>query len=133
VLVLPDYKNSIGSADPGDYGYSFKNGNLQDPLTGKAFATIGTVHSHPEGSGPSTYVVKGYGDLGMAAFGTPGKPVFVLQNNSQRTVSFIISKPSGPSDGRYESYDVTKNNPQINVNSIRSNQSLRGFAKTIKF
>jgi len=139
VIVLPDYDNTISNSYNSDYdhGYKFKNGNLQDPITGKEFSTVGAVHTHPNGSDPSTYSGAGYQDLSFAAFQIPNKPLFVLKNNSERSISFIISNPNGPyrntSDGKYQIFDVTKSFPEININSILRNQSLKTVAKGMKF
>jgi hypothetical protein len=137
VLVIPDYKGEIDtSSDIRDYGYSFKDGNLQDPITGKSFKTVATVHTHPGGDTPSTYSGTGsFGDLGFATNHTPNKPAFVLQNNANRAVSFLIGESGSTRDANkiWTFYPVTKNNPNININSIMVNTSLINYAKTIKF
>jgi RHS repeat-associated protein len=82
-LVMPDYNNTSSEGSGGSkMGYSYKNGNLQDPVTGKQFNTIGTVHAHMSGNGPSNYTGDGWGDLSFARSATPNKPVFVMQNES---------------------------------------------------
>ncbi|HEX8575905.1 MAG TPA: hypothetical protein VF677_06385 [Flavobacterium sp.] len=134
VLVLPDYKNSGASGSIGkEFGYSFKNGNLQDPLTGKSFNTIGTVHAHLSGSEPSTYTGDGWGDLGVASMVTPNKPVFVMQNEKGvNGLSVIFSSPyTKGTPINYRVWDVTKLFPNINSDNIQRNTSLRNFAKSI--
>jgi hypothetical protein len=95
-LVLPDYKNTHSengaSVNIEDYGYSFKNGNIVD-AEGTVFNTIATAHTHPIGGGPSTWRIKDYGDLGVAAYQMPFKPLFVLEMDKKQNVSFIISGP----------------------------------------
>jgi len=140
VLVLPDYLNNNTTGKTDDYGYLFKNGNLIDKLTGKTFETKGTIHAHMDGGGPSTYGFGGYGDLEVAAKLTPYKPVFVMQNEKQVTyanhcsVSFIISasNTSGISKdyNNYRLFNITNYTPQINVQSIRENQSLIKYVDT---
>lgn len=137
VLVLPDYKGEIDtSSSITDYGYGFKNGNLQDPITGKSFNTIATVHTHPGGGGPSFYEGDGgFGDLAFASNNTPNKPTFVLQNNANRDISFVIGESGSTRDKSktWAGYSVTKNNPNLNTNSIRVNTGLINYAKSIKF
>lgn len=133
VLVVPNYKNKIDEVNFKDYDYNFKNGNLIDPVTGKNFNTFATVHTHPNGSGPSTYVGSGHGDLGFASGFTPYKPAFVFQNNARRDISFVIAEPGTRKGGSWTSYNVTENYPLFNINSIRRNQSLRNYALSIKY
>ncbi|GAE84158.1 hypothetical protein [Bacteroides reticulotermitis] len=55
VSVLPSYKNDGSTATPEYYDYSWKNGDLFDPVTGKTQPTLGTVHTHPDpGTGDPT-------------------------------------------------------------------------------
>lgn len=133
VIVLPDYDNTIGNSYDGtnSHGYKFKNGNLQDPITGKEFSTLAAIHSHPQGSGPSTYDVKGYQDLGFARQEIPYKPLFVLQNNSNRDISFIISAPNTHKDYRID--NLTNKIPGFNINSIMQKNSLIDVLKTYNF
>lgn len=131
-LVLPDYKNDATTVDPSDYGYKFKNGNIVDPL-GSTYKTFGTVHTHPDGTGPSTYDYYGYADLGFASAQTPNKPVYVLQLNNQHSVSFIVADPNPSGIGQnYRSSrgNVTIDYPNINVpNLIKGNASLFKFTR----
>jgi RHS repeat-associated protein len=92
-LVLPDYFKQGSSYDMAKYGYDTKNGNVVDG-SGNAFNTIATAHTHLDGSGPSYYTGRDYGDLGFASFGTPNKPVYVLQMNAQKNVSYILASPN---------------------------------------
>ena len=134
VLVLPDYKNTSSHGSNGKvFGYTFKNDNLQDPISGKEFKTVGSVHAHLSGDSPSTWTGDSYGDLGTAQRLMPNKPVFVMQNEKGPDgVSVIFSSPPvQDKDPNYRIWDVTKMFPNINVNSIQKNTSLRDFSKTI--
>ncbi|RXK86633.1 RHS repeat-associated core domain-containing protein [Filimonas effusa] len=135
-LVLPDYKNNQSTVDLADYGYSTKNGNVVD-ASGKEYSTTATVHTHPKGSGPSTYTADGYGDLGFAAYSTPNKPVFVIQMQGTKAdpISFIIaaSNPSRKAaDFNYQVVSFSKHFPSYNAQSIQhmpNSVNLRQFAK----
>ena len=130
VLVLPDYKNDASTVDLKDYNYSTKNGNIVD-ASGNSFNTIATVHTHLDGSLPSTYDGTGYGDLGFAAFRTPNKPVFVLQMTPNKIdpISFIISGANTHSNfshfNNYDTYEINKSN--LNVQMLLHGTSLRGY------
>ncbi|MBD3581321.1 DUF6443 domain-containing protein [Flavobacterium selenitireducens] len=133
-LVLPDYKNSGSEGNASDLGYTFKNGNLQDPLTGKQFNTVGSVHAHLSGLGPSTYTGDGWGDLDFARNATPNKPVFVMQNE-KGTDGLSVIFASAYSKGtpvNYRIMDLTKTMPNINADNIQTGKtSLRNFAKSV--
>jgi hypothetical protein len=94
-LVLPDYLNQGTTFDIAKYGYSTQNGNIVD-ASGTIFKTNGTVHTHLNGGGPSYYTGRrnDYGDLDFASFSTPNKPVYVLQMNPQKNVSYIVASPN---------------------------------------
>ncbi|GHT17488.1 hypothetical protein FACS189429_1680 [Bacteroidia bacterium] len=137
-LVLPDYKNTSSdthaSVALNDYGYSFKNGNIVD-ASGNTFNTLATVHTHPGGSGPSTYLVDHYGDLGLAAFHTPYKPVYVLEMDKKQSVSFIVAEPKKrDSNFRYIKYNITSNYSGLNINSlVKGKYSLYDYTKANNF
>ena len=135
VLVLPDYNNSASSGGSGtDLGYSFKNGNLQDPISGKEFNTIGSVHAHLSGGGPSTYTGDTWGDLGVAQGNTPNKPVFVMKNQPGTDgLGVIFSSPYVKGQApNYRIWDVTKLFPKMNADNIqKGTTSLRDFTKNI--
>lgn len=130
VLVMPDYLNN-GDSLFDEYGYSFENGNLIDGVTGKQFNTLGTIHVHLNGSGQSGYMVNSFGDMGFGHSQTPGKPVFVFQNNALQEISFVISTASKPgekiADIKWYEANLTKQVPRINGRSIRKEESLRQF------
>lgn len=133
VLILPDYKNTSIKTETDGVGYSFKGGNLQDPLSENSFNTLGTIHAHLSGEGPSTWLGSNYGDLGFASGKTPYKPVFVMEDRPSGVdnVSFIIAAPGVPNKFNYQSYNITQSvNPAINAQSIQTNTSLRSFIKT---
>lgn len=134
-LVLPDYNNSGSEGSGGsETGYSYKNGNLQDPVTGKQFNTIGTVHAHMLGGGPSNYTGDGWGDLGFARSATPNKPVFVMQNEKGTDgLSVIFASPySKGTPVNYRVMDLTQSMPNINADNIqKGSTSLRNFAKSV--
>lgn len=55
--------------------------------------------NNPSGGGPSFYTASGsFGDLGFATRSTPNKPAFVLQNNANRDISFIIGESGSTRD-----------------------------------
>jgi RHS repeat-associated protein len=130
VLVLPDYKNDASNVDLKDYNYSTKNGNIVD-ASGNQFNTIATVHTHLEGSLPSSYDYTGFGDLGFAAWSTPNKAVFVLQMTPNKIdpISFIISGANPHSNfsnfNNYDTYEINKSN--LNVQMLLHGTSLRGY------
>ncbi len=138
-LVLPDYKNDKSTVDLADYGYSTKNGNIVD-ASGKEYNTTATVHTHPDGSGPSTYTGNGYGDLGFATYSTPNKPVFVIQMKGGKNdpISFIIAAPNPTrkaADFNYQIFPVTQQIPAFNAQGIQSlpnSVNLKQFVKQNK-
>ncbi|NML23788.1 hypothetical protein HHL16_23100 [Pseudoflavitalea sp. G-6-1-2] len=143
-LVLPDYKNNNSTVSLADYGYSAKNGNIVDG-SGKEYNTTATVHTHPDGSPPSTYAAGGYGDLGFASSQTPYKPVFVIQlkkgNKTPAPISFIVAAPNPSGKSAAYKYQVvhfssmSKDMQKINGQSIQSlpnSENLRQFAKQNK-
>ena len=135
-LVLPDYKNDVNTVDISDYGYSTKNGNVVD-ASGKEYNTTATVHTHPNGTGPSTYTAKGYGDLGFAASATPNKPVFVIQMQGTKTdpISFIIASPNPSGKAANFNYQIvsfSQHFPSYNAGGIQkmsNSVNLRQFSK----
>ncbi|MFQ8826648.1 MAG: RHS repeat domain-containing protein [Alistipes sp.] len=120
-LVLPDYLNEPTEAKFREYGYEFVNGNLQDPF-GKTHKIFGTVHTHPNGSGPSYWDGGGnYLDMAFGTFSTPNKPVYVLQLNGENKVSFLVAHPNPSrliSKFKYSIEHVTFNYPNINVTNL---------------
>ncbi|WP_281323314.1 RHS repeat domain-containing protein [Flavobacterium aestivum] len=133
-LVLPDYNNSRSEGNGGGMGYSYKNGNLQDPVTGKEFNTIGTVHAHMSGNGPSDYTGDGWGDLDFARSSTPNKPAFVMQNEKGTDgLSVIFASPYAKGTPvNYRVMDLTQSMPNINADNIqKGSTSLRNFAKSV--
>ncbi len=130
VLVLPDYQNSGASGKTNAFGYSFKNGNLQDPISGQQFNTLGSIHAHLSGGGPSDYTGDGYGDLGFASGSTPFKPAFVMQIKPKgaNTLSFVVAGSLSNSYVR----DVTKSDG-ISADDIQKSVSLRKYVKTHNF
>jgi hypothetical protein len=137
VLVLPNYKNDRSSVPFRGYGYNFQNGNMVD-ASGKIYNTLGTIHTHPSGNQPSTWVVgydAGYGDLGFAAQATPNKPVFVMQMQQTSDLSFIISQKANNQDiangfNRFNTVNVTSGLPSINSKSIQTKGGLIWLIKT---
>jgi RHS repeat-associated protein len=135
-LVLPDYKNDQSTVDLSNYGYSTKNGNVVD-ASGKEYNTTATVHTHPKGTGPSTYTADGYGDLGLAAYATPNKPVFVIQMQGTKTdpISFIIASPNPSGKAANFNYQIvsfSQHFPSYNAGGIQkmsNSVNLRQFAK----
>lgn len=134
VLMLPEYKNTAHSVDMNDYGYTSRNGNIVDSY-GKEHKTLGTVHTHPDGSTPSTWTGNGYGDLGFAATQTPYKPVYVMQMAGKNKISLVVSAHgSGGSYNRYAIEHVTNSNPDATItNLIKGNWGLIPYTKNIDF
>jgi RHS repeat-associated protein len=138
VFVVPDYKNTASEVNLTNYGYSVKDGNVVD-ANGTTYNTVATVHTHPDGSGPSLYVLNpggggSWGDLGFAANRTPYKPVFVLQNDGKNTISIIMSASANgrltENFNRYTVQNITGGMPSVNINSIQKGTSLRQFTRT---
>ena len=134
VLMLPEYKNTAHSVDMNDYGYTSRNGNIVDSY-GKEHKTLGTVHTHPDGSTPST-LGSGYGDLGFVSHNTPYKPGYVFQMGKNK-VSYIVAAPNktGYSDGYYYIRDdITNDWPEASLgNLIKGKWSLSSFTKSNNF
>lgn len=134
-LVLPDYKNTRSSVDIADYGYSAKNGNIVD-AGGTEYNTLATVHTHPGGGGPSTYIRgQGYGDLGFAAFCTPNKPVYVLEMDSQKQISLVVASPNTTgkiADFNYVLHTLSKVEVSTD-NLIQGTFKLSTYTKGINF
>ena len=133
VLVVPNYKNSKSEVNLADYGYSINNGNIVDKR-GIGYNTIATAHTHPDGSGPSTYTVNSWGDLGFAANATPNKPVFVFQLNGMNAISVIHSASTNgkmtESFSQFARIGITSGIPNINLKTIQNgNVSLRRFTR----
>jgi hypothetical protein len=135
---VPNYKNTSGEVNLDNYGYSVKDGNVVD-AGGTTHNTVATVHTHPDGTGPSTYVLNSngggnWGDLGFAANSTPNKPVFVLQNNRKNTISLIMSASANgmltENFSKYTKQNITSGMPSVNINSIQKGTSLRQFTQT---
>jgi hypothetical protein len=93
-LVLPSYDNTSGNAKFEEYGYSAKNGNVVDAVTGRELNTVALAHTHPDGSGASGYG----GDGSFMAKYFSGKPNYVFQmNRGELTgISFIITNSTRP-------------------------------------
>jgi RHS repeat-associated protein len=133
VLVLPNYKNDDSTIPFPKYGYSSKNGNIVD-ADGTEYNTVATVHTHPNGSGPSLYMPGeegGWGDLGFAANRTPNKPVFVLRMNGVNKIGLIMSASNnGHLTKNFNQYTVQDITGGIyNIYSIQQKTSLREFAR----
>ena len=135
VIVMPDYKNDSHEINLSDYGYSINNGNIIDANRNK-YNTIATVHTHPDGSPPSTHDIYSYGDLGFAAYSTPYKPVYVLQMGKNQ-ISFIVSKPNNNKtymDIVYRPFFLTNEYPRANIrNLLKGNFSLIQYTKSNNF
>lgn len=71
VLVLPSWANSSGEGGVSKYGYSFKGGDLVDPVSKKTLNTVATAHTHPSGA------AMGNDDYNVA-MKTQGKPAYAL-------------------------------------------------------
>ena len=118
ILVLPSYKNSPTEIDMKDYGYSIKDGIVTNSM-GETFNSIATIHTHPNGSGPSTYDFDNFGDLGLAQ-NTPYKPVYVLQLKDKYEVSFIIAAPNASKSGAYMKFFLTQEYSYANIHNLKN-------------
>ncbi|RHO51204.1 hypothetical protein DW107_14095, partial [Tannerella sp. AM09-19] len=134
VIVMPDYKNDSHEINLSDYGYSINNGNIIDANRNK-YNTIATVHTHPDGSPPSTHDIYSYGDLGFAAYSTPYKPVYVLQMGKNQ-ISFVVSTPNNKTknDFVWGSLFLTNEYPRANIrNLLKGSFSLIQYTKSNNF
>lgn len=59
ILVIPNYVNDTTTTSWGAYGYHFEKNNITGPLLGKPLIILATVHTHPSGGGPSTWIYDG--------------------------------------------------------------------------
>jgi hypothetical protein len=136
VLVFPSYANDETTANwKTPYGYTTnKNGNIIDPVSGNTLKTVATAHTHPNGDpNPSSWTYDGYGDLGVAAYLTPYKPVYVFAIGKEN-VSFIYAAPGATKTGEYFKYNVTKDISIYNMTNLRNGQfNLRKFTNAANF
>jgi hypothetical protein len=129
-LVLPSYNNKPGEVDLKQYNYSFKNGNLVDPVSGKALNTVATAHTHPKGA------AMGYDDWNLAKNHTPGKPVIALMlGNQEGMQGYVYGLIKEANKGYPVHMNITgKLDPLVSVKSIttpsaKGGKSLRSFIR----
>ena len=75
VLVMPDDKSKIDNTQPEDYGYSWENGILVDPVSKKTLDVVGTIHTHFAEWGDNT---PSDGDRYYFSKNTPNKPYLTM-------------------------------------------------------
>jgi len=80
VLVLPDYKNDNTTSKIEEYGYSFKNSRLVDPITNLSFSTLATIHTHQDDlDGEWGFIAPpGFDDNKYFPHKTPNVPYFTM-------------------------------------------------------
>ncbi|MBK7885182.1 MAG: hypothetical protein IPJ81_16370 [Chitinophagaceae bacterium] len=80
VLVLPSYKNTSSESTPENYGYSWKDGNIYDPVSKTTLSTIATIHTHLN---PDPYYYNAPNGADQAYFSskTPNKPFLTMAKN----------------------------------------------------
>lgn len=127
VLVLPSWDNSSGEGGVTKYRYSFKDGNLVDPVSGKSFNTVATAHTHPSGA------AMGGDDLDLAQK-TQGKPAYAFMLGNRDYPSGYIVGMVAPKEQAYPSYIYVsgKEAPNMTVYTISNSfygYSLRDFTK----
>ncbi|MDH6307547.1 hypothetical protein M2451_000696 [Dysgonomonas sp. PFB1-18] len=131
VLVLPSWDNKPDEAKFTEYGYSAKNGNVVDAVTGKEMNTVAMAHTHPGGSPASG---RGGDGTFMATY-FPNKPnyVFQMKGGGNPSISFVISNGTRPFDwgnghlGYMSSFAPTMTYP--NIISGKPQYSLRRFTR----
>ncbi len=130
VLVLPSWDNSSGEGGITKYGYSFKDGNLVDRVSGKSFNTVATAHTHPSGA------AMGNDDYSVA-LKTQGKPVYAFMlNNGDYDGGTIWGMTVPKSQQTHQYINVSgKEAPHMTVYTISDSfygYSLRNFTKKRK-
>lgn len=80
VLVLPDYKNDNTTSKVEEYGYSFKDSKLVDPITNSSYSTLATIHTHQDGlNGEWGFIAPpGFDDNKYFPRKTPNVPYFTM-------------------------------------------------------
>lgn len=99
VVVFPSYNNKDNLVKVFDYGYAIEDSKLIDPISGTSSSIVALMHTHPNGSGPST--VGGDGDF--AAMYIPYKPSYVMlvkQDNLSNSYMAFIAGSDRPFNAR---------------------------------
>lgn len=68
-------------------------------------------------SGPSTYTLNGYGDLGFGSYQTPNMPIYVLQMGNN-VVSFLVAYPNPSGQRTNFKYNKFFFNDKANIRSL---------------
>lgn len=132
-LYLPDYlQGKQSSYSLKTYGYKTNNaGNIVN-RSGTEINTLATVHTHPDGSPPSEYDGRTYGDLGFASGGTPNKPVYILPIGKE-SIYVVFSAQNGHKTGRYVNYNISSSSPDFNMtNILNGDAKLRSYTKHLQ-
>ena len=122
VLVTPDYKNTAGESSPTKYGYTFKNGNIVDPLTNSQISTVATIHTHLSPGGDP---MPSFTDQENLSLNTPNKP-FLTFGNDGNIYGNYGTWPVG-TDGKYHTSDIKTYNINFKYYGINNSSILNGF------
>lgn len=127
VLVLPSYNNTPTEGKFTEYGYSSKNGNMVDALSGNELNTVAIAHTHPNGTEPTGF----NGDGSFMAGNFPNKPNYILKTQENRLgISYIIANSTSPFSWKSGATGSLSNVPGMTINNIVSGKvSLRQFTK----
>jgi RHS repeat-associated protein len=112
VLVLPSWDNIESESKVEEYGYTWGNGNLKDPVTTKTLSVLATMHTHPNPEGDMSASIE---DIMYFSLVTPNKPFFVLSDNQK------ISSYMGLEGGYYNGIrlpDPSHNGASFNLNGL---------------
>jgi RHS repeat-associated protein len=100
VLVLPDNKNKKDETIPENYGYSWNNGKLVDPVSRASLSILGTIHTHLDKSS-----------------GDPGPGIEDAEYFGQNTPykAFMTMGWDGVVHGDYSSYSKGSSAPTVRI------------------
>ncbi|MBK8787003.1 MAG: hypothetical protein IPN43_11045 [Chitinophagaceae bacterium] len=130
VLVLPDSKNSQSEVIPENYGYTWKDGNIVDPVTGKTLEVVATMHTHliPSGYDP----MPSYDDQRYSAKRMPNKPYLTMGHDGK--IYGFYGRWQAAKDGLYYSRDIktfqisfTRSPLPINNATVTKDFQLRNY------
>ena len=121
VLVLPDYKNTSTESTPENYGYSWKDGNIYDPVTQTTFITVATIHTHLK---PDKYYFNAPNGADQTYFGsnTPNKPYLTMAKDG-----YIYGNYGAKKNGVLQSTQISFNRA-AGVERITNSMVMKSFA-----
>lgn len=127
VLVLPSWDNKPDEAKFTEYGYSSKNGNVVDGLTGKTINTVAMAHTHPGGTMPSN------ADRRFVSDNIPNKPMYVfkMENKNDLTpgIAYIIANTIKPSSWNNTYSTTITGVPSMTLPNVMKSGGLRSFTR----